>query len=243
MLTYPVQGSHFLSVDLDVMRQRGLKLSDLRKPDEFRGIDLELMNGFAKSLGVELEVHPNTGGWGALLPALIHGEGDLVACELTITPQREKIVAFSRPYISNWIAVVVRQDRKLGWVADLVGKKAALLSGSSHVEFLKQALPDVPITPTRFDLESLEAVEDGSADFTLVDTSVAPGDKIDSLHPTLKVAFRLRSIGDGIAVRQGSDLLAPLDAYLADLEKSGELQRIVERNGLGRQEAAPAPKH
>jgi ABC-type amino acid transport substrate-binding protein len=109
--------------------------------------------------------------------------------------------------------------------------------------FIKQAAPDVPVTPTRFHLESLEAVEDGSADFTLVDSSVAPGEKVDTLHPTLKVAFRLCSVGDGIAVRKGSDLLAPLDAYLADLEKSGELQRVVERNSFAEAKAIRSPKH
>jgi hypothetical protein len=40
------------------------------------------MNGFAKSVGVELEIHPITGGWGALLPSLLHDDGDLVADEL-----------------------------------------------------------------------------------------------------------------------------------------------------------------
>jgi|GEM_PF-3985628 len=36
MLSYPVQGNPFISVDLEVMQQRGLKLMDLRKPDEFQ---------------------------------------------------------------------------------------------------------------------------------------------------------------------------------------------------------------
>ena len=77
MLSYPVQGNPFIAVDLEVMRQRDLKLMELRKPDEFKGIDVELMNGFAKSLGVELEIHTNLGGWGALLPSLvIRNQGD-----------------------------------------------------------------------------------------------------------------------------------------------------------------------
>src|SRR5258707_7134145 len=108
MLSYPVQGNPFIAVDLEVMRQRGLKLMDLRKADEFKGIDVELMNGFAKSLGVELEIHTNLGGWGALLPSLVHGDGDVAACELTITPQREQIAAFSRPYHSTSLAIAVR---------------------------------------------------------------------------------------------------------------------------------------
>jgi len=192
------------------------------------------MNGFAKSLGVELEIHTNLGGWGALLPSLVHGDGDVAVCEPTITPQREKIAAFSRPYHSTWLAIAVRQDSKIAALADLAGKRGALLSGSSHVDFLKQEAPDVPLTLTRFNQESFEAVENSSADFTVVETSLAPGEKVP-LHPSLKVAFRLRSVGDGIAMRKESDLLAPLNTYLTNLETSGELKRIVERKSLVRQ--------
>ena len=233
VVTYPLQRSFFSSVNMDRMRERNLKLNELRRPDEFQGIDIDLMSGFAKSLGVTLEIHPITEGWGALVPALVAGKGDLVASELTITPERLEVVDFSRPYVRSWISVAVRRGSPIASLADLKGKKAALLSGSSHAEFLAKTVPGVEIVPTSFDLESFTAVEDGDADYTLTDTTVPPGEAVDEAHPHLLIALRLREVGDGIAVRKGSDLLAPLDAYLTDLEKSGELARILERNGFG----------
>lgn len=233
MVTYPLQRSFFSSVNMDRMRERNLKLSDLRHPDEFQGIDIDLMSGFAKHLGVALEIHPITEGWGALVPALVARKGDVVASELTITPERLEVVDFSRPYVRSWISVAVRRGSPIASLADLKGKKAALLSGSSHAEFLAKTVPGVEIVPTSFDLESFAAVEDGSAEYTLTDTTVPPGEPVDEAHPHLQIAFRLREVGDGIAVRKGSDLLAPLNAYLAGLEKSGELKRILERNGFG----------
>lgn len=233
MVTYPLQRSFFSSVNLERMAERNLKLGDLRHPDEFQGIDVDLMRGFAQHLGVALEVHPITEGWGALVPALVAGKGDVVASELTITPERQQVVDFSRPYVTSWIAVAVRRGSPIAKLEDLKGKKAALLAGSSHVEFLKQTVPGVEIVPTSFDLESFGAVEDGSAAYTLTDTTVPPGEAVDDAHPHLVIAFRLREINDGIAVRKGSDLLASLNAYLDGLEKSGELKRILERNGFG----------
>ena len=230
MLTYPVQGTHFIAVDLDAARAAGLKLGELRRPKHFKGIDVELMSGFARSLGVALEIHPIAGGYGALLPALNSRLGDLVASEFTITPKRLAQAAFSRPYVSNWIAVVVRRDSTIGAPADLNGKLGAVLSGSSHVEFVTAAAPGVKIHPTAFDLESLAAVEERTTAFALMDTGAPPGEPVDALHPDLKVAFRLHNVGDGIAVRKGSDLLPPLDAYLAALDSSGELERILDRN-------------
>jgi ABC-type amino acid transport substrate-binding protein len=230
MLTYPVQGTHFIAVDLDTARQAGLTLAELHRPEHFRGIDVDLMSGFAKSLGVELEIRSVVGGYGALLPALEQQRGDLVASEFTITPERLARADFTQPYVANWVAVAVRRDSAISSPADLRGKIGAALSGSSQIEFLKAAAPGARIKPTQFDLESLAAVEEGSADFALMDSNTQPGETVDALHPGLKVSFRLHEVGDGIAVRKQSDLLPALNAYLTALRQSGELQRILERH-------------
>jgi ABC-type amino acid transport substrate-binding protein len=232
MLCYPTQDSHFVAADLDVMRAQGLRLDDLRKAGHFKGLEVDLLNGFARSLGVELEIHAMTTGYDALLSALAGRQGDVAASELTITPKRRAIADFSQPYISGWLAVVTRRGSKIASAADLAGKKAAVVSGSSHLEFLLAAAPDVKIEPAAFDLESLEAVEAGRADFTLRDSNDLPGTGTDPRHPELKVAFRLVEFGNGVGLRKGSDLVGPLDTYLAGLARSGELARLLREHGL-----------
>jgi glutamine transport system substrate-binding protein len=229
MLCYPSQNSTFVSADLDVMRERNLKLHELRHPDHFRGLDVELAKGFAKSLGVELEIHPVTTGYDALLPALLQREGDLAASSLSITPRRLESVDFSESYLKSWVAVAVPFDSAIASLADLAGKKAALMRGSSQLEFLQSQAPDVKIVLTDFSLENYVAVKEGEADFTLLDSRAPVGESVSAAYSDLKVAFRLREFDYGIAVRKGSDLLPPLNAYLAGLKQSGELQRTVER--------------
>jgi putative amino-acid transport system substrate-binding protein len=235
-----------VAANLDVMREKGLKLAELRLPAHFKGAEVDLMKGFAKSLGVRLEIHAIVEGYDALFPALQRGEGDLVASEITITPKRQEIADFSAPYLADWLAVVVRRDwpqeAKLTSVADLAGKKGAVIGGSSHLEVLHAMAPEVKLQLTSFDLESLEAVEHGDADFTLIETTVPVGAVLDAMHPDLTVAFRLKEMGNGIAVRKGSDLRAPLDAYLSRLKKSGELKRILDRNGVQAEKKSPPPK-
>jgi ABC-type amino acid transport substrate-binding protein len=242
LLCHPVQDSPFVAVNLDVMRERGLKLDALRKPEEFTGAEVELAKGFARRLGVQLEIHAIVEGYDALLPALVGRAGDLAASELTITPKRLLSVDFSTPYVSDWLAVVARRDSKIASLADLSGSKGAVIGGSSHLEFLRAAAPEAKVTLTSFDLESLEAVEHGEADYTLIDTSVPVGESLDAMHPGVKVAFRLREFGDAIAVRKGSDLLKPLDDYLAGLKKSGELKRILGRNGVQAEKKSAPPR-
>ncbi|HEV8581996.1 MAG TPA: ABC transporter substrate-binding protein [Thermoanaerobaculia bacterium] len=241
MLCYPSQNSTFVSADLETMREKDLKLSDLRSPEHFSGLDVELIKGFAKSLGVDLEIHPITTGYDALFPALFKGEGDVVASSLSITPKRLESVDFSDPYLTSWVAVAVPMGSKVASVDDLAGKKVALMHGSSQLEFLQSQVPDVKILLTDFSLENYVAVKDGEADFTLMDSRAPVGGSVSGAYPDLKVAFRLREFGYGVAVRKGSDLREPLNAYLAHLKESGELARLVDRfdTTSGAQSAPP----
>lgn len=242
MLCYPSQNSTFVSADLETMREKNLKLADLRNPEHFSGLDVELIKGFAKSLGVELEVHPVTTGYDALFPALLQREGDVVASSLSITPKRLESVDFSEPYLTSWVAVAVPVDSKIASVDDLAGKKVALMHGSSQLEFLQSQAPEVKILLTDFSLENYVAVKEGDADFTLMDSRAPVGESVSAAYPDLKVAFRLREFGYGVAVRKGSDLLGPLNTYLAEIKQSGELQRIVERHDpAGGGKAPPKP--
>lgn len=229
MLCYPTQTNTFISVDLDTMRERNLKLAEMRNPDFFRGLDVELVKGFAKSLGVELEIHAMSSGYEALLPALLQRQGDLVASSLTSTPKREEMADFSEPYYTSWLAVAVPFGSKIATPEEFAGKKAAVVRGSSHLELLRALAPEADVLLTDFTLESYVAVKEGEADFTFMDSSAAPGKAVEAPYSELKVALRVREFGYRMAVRKGSDLLAALNAYLDGLRQSGELARLASR--------------
>jgi ABC-type amino acid transport substrate-binding protein len=227
MLCFPTQTNNFISADLDAMREHNLKLAEMRNPDHFKGLDVELAKGFAKSLGVELEIQALSAGYDALLPALVRREGDLVASSLTSTPKRQESADFSEPYYTSWLAVAVPLDSKITSVSDLAGKKAAVVQGSSHLEFLRTLAADVNLLLTDYTLESYVAVQQGQADFTLMDSGSPVGEAVEKPYSDLKVAIRLQEFGYRMAVRKGSDLLAALNAYLDGLRQSGELARMA----------------
>ncbi len=229
---FPIQESRFLSVDLDVMRQQGLTLGQLHRPEQFKGIEIELLKGFADWLGVPLELNAASGGIADTLQAVTGRQADLAASGLIMTPTRQKEVDFSAPYYSSWLAVVVRRDSRIAAPADLAGKRAAVINGSSHLEFLRAAVPDAKIELLSFHLEALLRVDEGQADFTLLGTNDPPGGPANPTLPSLKIAFRLRRLDTAIALRKGSDLTAPLDAYISSLRQSGELTRLLARHGV-----------
>src|SRR5262245_53443312 len=193
MLCFAKQDSKFVQARLDVMRQNSLKLTDLRDPDHFKGSDVELMKAFAQSLGVPLEIRSVTTGYDALIPALLNREGDAIASSLSITKQRLELVDFSDPYLSSWVVVAALPGSNIASLADLNGKRAVLMRGSSQLEFLKAAAPQgMTVSLTDFTMQSYLAVTEHEADFTLLDSDADVGEQASPAYPELRVAFRFR---------------------------------------------------
>ena len=121
-----------------------------------------------------------------MLPALIAGRGDIAAAGLTVTAQRKKVVAFTRPYIRDVNEVVVTSPTADDpvTVRGLSGQKVTVVSGSSFVQHLEElndmlaqeGFATVKIKPADPFLEAediLQMVNAGIYDLTVVDQHVA----------------------------------------------------------------------
>ncbi len=227
VVIFPNQDIPFVRVKLDALRQRNLKLTERRDPADFDGIDIDVMEGFAKSLGVKLEVFTLASSFGDLIPSLLHREGDVVANSLTITAARREVVDFTEPYFEGAAAVVVKPGSTIASAADLAGKKCAAGRGTSQYDALTK-LSGVQVSQVDFPFQAYVDVDEGAADCAIAETGVPVGGSLKPPYPSLKVAFVLSHYQFGMAVRKGSDLLGPLDAYLDGLKRSGELQKIAD---------------
>jgi len=105
-----------------------------------------------------------------LLPALIAGEGDVAAAGLTITPEREALVAFSEPYLSDVDEVVVasaaleRAELPVT-LEDLAGRRLYVLRASSYAQHLRER-------SARLEAAGLEPIEIVEADENLGDDDI-----------------------------------------------------------------------
>jgi len=233
MLAFPHQESAFIRVKVEV---------DLQHYD---GIDYEILEGFAQSLGVALEVHPVKPAFAELIPALLRGDGDVIGSSFSITPERQVKVDFSSPYFAGRTVVVVPRDSPIHGEADLAGKTGSTVPGSSLEERMKK-LPGVRFHYVEFTRWNYDALKEKAADFTVVDESSAW--RVLPAYPDLKGAFVLP--GEDLyafAVAPKSDLRPALDAYLATIKVNGRLDQIVKRylgdkagSGLGSRGAAAA---
>jgi membrane-bound lytic murein transglycosylase F len=99
--------------DLEEIKKRGtLILLTENTPSTYylyrsqqKGFDYEVARAFAKSMGVKLQVVV-VDDFDQLFFKLNKGDGDLIASNLTITPERLKVVAFSMPVYQSSEVVV-----------------------------------------------------------------------------------------------------------------------------------------
>ena len=110
------------------------------------GFEYELLQGYEKYLnrsrkkharGVHLVFIPTP--FDRLLKDLAAGRGDIAAAGLTITPQRQRKVNFTSPYLSDVDEVVVlnRKVKGVKRLEDLAGRMVYVRKGSSYVQHLR----------------------------------------------------------------------------------------------------------
>ena len=164
---------------IDKGQERGLAFESLKN------FETEL-NGRLKTgnLKVHVVMVPMTRD--QLYPALSSGKVDLVAAMVTVTPEREKLVAFSTPTRTNVSQVVVTGPGAppIAALDDLAGQEVFVRKGSIYAESLaglnaqlkKRGKPEVVIADAPEVLEDedvLEMVNAGLTPITVVDDYMA----------------------------------------------------------------------
>ncbi len=189
-----------ISFDLDAIQCRGtLKvIIDNSSTGYFvykgqpMGYEYDLLDLFAKHIGVGLEFHLTTD-LGSTFDLLNQGVGDVIAYSLTVTNERKQIVAFSHPYIQTRQMLIQRKpdnwrqlkrhviERSLiRSQVDLIGKEVIVRPASAYASRLKnlsdelggdiKIIEDYPLASTE---DFIEMVSAGVIDYTIADEHVA----------------------------------------------------------------------
>lgn len=185
-----------------------------------RGFDFELIQKFAQEQGLFLEVViPPT--WSDMIPYLYEGKGDIICSMMSITPEREELVSFTRPYLEvQQVTVGTETEPPPQTLDELKGKTVLIRKDSSYDERL-QHLEDegVPLHLEYHD--ELNEVEDpvqfvarGKAPLTVVDDAIARLEQ--HFYPGLEIGVAVSEPEQvGWAVRPNSpELLAALNEFL-----------------------------
>jgi membrane-bound lytic murein transglycosylase MltF len=182
-----------------------------------------------------------------LFPALQSGKVDLVVAQLTVTPERQKLVDFSEPTRRNVSEVVVTApgEAPVSAPGDLSGREVFVRKTSSYFESLQalnktlegQGKPPVDVQVASESLEDddlLEMVNAGLIPATVVDDYLA--DYWKQLFPDMTVhnTVTLRTGGNlAGAIRKNSPkLAAELNAFVAKNGLDSTIGRILNKRYL-----------
>ena len=94
------------------------------------GSDVETAQLLAKDWGLELEFVQTTGA--TRIPNLQTGKADIIISTLSVTPERAKVIDFSKPYAALQSVVGARKDLPIKDWADLKGKTVTVTRGTTQ---------------------------------------------------------------------------------------------------------------
>lgn len=100
---------------------------------DFSGFDKDLMDAIAGKLGLE-PTYQNSS-FDTIFRDVASGQFDIVAAAATITPEREKVVTFSRPYYEAQQALVVPEGSDITSTDDLSGQIVGVQQGTTGQDY------------------------------------------------------------------------------------------------------------
>jgi len=112
------------------------------------GFDIDAAEELGHRLGIKISWQPTA--WDGVILALDAKKFDCIWNGMTITPEREQQVLFTKPYIMDGQIVVVKMDSTVKTLKDLGKQVIGVQKGSSAVEAVKK-LPVAPSDVKEYD--------------------------------------------------------------------------------------------
>ena len=203
----------------------------LDKAGKPTGFDIELARAVARNAGFEPKVLVVP--YETLFSGLVASTHDVVAATTGITPEREQLYLFSRPYYETCQVAVVRVgSTEPGSLSDLRG--ARIGAGGSGTSM--KAMESIDATHIHLDEgQGVPALEAGEIDAWLVD-------EFDGVAAARGSGGRLRVIREAVAIEHYAfviakgreDLKERLNRSLVLLEEGGDIEKLQIEFGVER---------
>ena len=137
---------------------------------EIAGFDAEIIKEAAKRMGIEYKwLNTNFDG---LIPALQTKKVDIVIAGMSVTPEREKAVNFSIPYLTSNVAIVINSKNPIKDMNDLSGKSYGVELGTTK-EASARKIDGAEVVPFSSTTGALVALKSGKIDGMVLDESVS----------------------------------------------------------------------
>jgi len=205
-------------------------------PNGYTGLEYDLINLFAKHLGVKAHfVIPDT--FDNILQQISQGKADIAAAGLTVTEQRQKTIRFAPSYQTITEQVIYRSGHKRPkQVSDLIRGIIEVVKGTSHIDTLTKLQKQFPDLEWNVNTELgtdglLYLVNEGLIDYTIADSNQVA--IIRSFYPRLSIAFDIsetRQLAWGLTPSSDDSLYNEVVVFFQQINKDHTLQTLLEKH-------------
>jgi len=202
--------------------------------DEPMGFEYDLAQEFADYLGVALKVKIIEN-WSRMVPELMNGNAALIAGGITITPQRQKRVAFSDGYMDIQQHIISRRNgSKIKTVNDLAGKTIHVQTATAYQERLlelrRQGIEfNIELHADSPTEELMQQVAEGEIELTVAYSNIA---RLNQRHyPQAVMAGAITELQHlGWAVHpEARQLRKKINSFFKSIKESGRFDEIYNK--------------
>lgn len=194
---------------------------------EAAGFDMAVLRDIAASQDLALRFE--FGEWGGTLDRLERGELDVVP--MFISPDRQQRFLFSQPFMRRSHVLFGRGGEWIDEPSQLAGRRVAVQFGGMAWEWLINERIDAVLQPVNEESLVLAEVARGDADFALLPVDIGQYaiamQGLEGVEP-VSAPWLERDYAFGVNPAR-PELVTQIDAGLARMEASGELQALRKR--------------
>jgi polar amino acid transport system substrate-binding protein len=194
------------------------------------GSDVETAKLLAQDWGLQIEWVPTTGA--TRIPNVNTGKADVIISTLSVTPERAKVIDFSKAYAVLQSVVGAPKSAAIKDWADLKGKNITVTRGTTQDTELSGMAGDKGFKVVRYDDDATMVTAGATGQADVVATSVALVNQISAKSPQKpwEPKFVIRNFDLAVGIKQGEPrLLAKLNEWVAANLKNGKLNAIYKK--------------
>lgn len=171
--------------------------------------------------------------WEGMIQAVGNGQFDAAADGITITPDRQQVVDFSDGYIRVDQRLLVRQNEdRFASMDEFVANadlKLGTQTGTTNYETAKSLLPEDRLQAFEQFPFAVQALINGDVDAVIMDETAGQGYVGTSAEQLELIGEPIKSDELGFIFPKGSDLVAPVNAALAEMRENGKLEELAQK--------------
>lgn len=206
--------------------------------NQFSGIEYDLATMFIKDYAPEYQIKfLLVNSISDVIPTLLKGKANIAAANLTITPLRQQLVQFAKPYQETQQQLIYNNeiDDKPKDLASISDKKIVVPAGTSFAERLAQMQEKEPslrwqaLKQTNSEV-LLDQVANGVSDLTVADSHLVA--MMQNYYPNLAIGLPLgkpESIAWALPKNADPKLFKKVNAFFDKIHKDGTLRNLIDR--------------